>query len=289
MSQNIKAHILAFLSSVIWGTTFISSKTLLSHFSPVELLFMRFVFGGITLFALYPKIFKFQSLTDEIYFALAGFTGITLYYLLENVALTYTLASNIGVIISIAPFFSAIIAHFFIKDETLHPRFFLGFIVSMIGVCLISFNGSTVLKLNPLGDFLTVVAAFVWALYSYFVKKISQQYHVIQATRRMFEYGILFMLPIVLFTHTPIRIHQIFSSQYIAHFLFLSIGASAICFAIWNWAVEILGTVKTSLYIYLVPVITVIASVIFLKEPITLMSAIGTVLTLSGLIFSAKD
>ena len=32
-----------------------------------------------------------------------------MYYLLENIALTYTLASNVGVIISIAPFFTAIL------------------------------------------------------------------------------------------------------------------------------------------------------------------------------------
>ena len=46
---------------------------------------------------------------------------------------------------------------------------------------------------------------------------------------------------------------------------------------------------KTSVYIYLVPVITVIASVFFLDEPLTLMSGIGTILALSGLILSEKN
>ena len=289
MNKTIKSHLLALLSSVIWGTTFISSKTLLSYFGPIELLFIRFVFGLIALFVLCPKIFKFQNIKDEIYLALAGFTGITLYYLLENYALTYTLASNVGVIISVAPFFTGIIAHFFIEDEKMHSSFFIGFVKSMIGVFLISFNGVNTLELNPLGDFLTIIAALVWALYSYCVKKISASYNVIQSTRRMFEYGILFMIPVVLFTHTDIRLLEVFNKDYIVHLLFLSVGASAICFVIWNYAVDILGTMKTSVYIYMVPVITVIASVWVLNEPLTWMSALGTILALAGLIFSEKN
>ncbi|MEE0966462.1 MAG: DMT family transporter [Bacilli bacterium] len=289
MSKEVKAHILAFISSIIWGTTFISSKTLLSYFQPIELLFIRFIFGLITLFLLCPKVFKLQNKKDEIYFALAGFSGITLYYLLENYALTYTLASNVGVIISLAPFFTGIIAHFFIEDERMHKNFFIGFVVSMIGVFFISFNGVTTLELNPLGDILTMIAALVWALYSYCVKKISSSYNVIQSTRRMFEYGILFMIPVVLLTDTNIRLLDVFQTKYILHFLFLSVGASAICFVIWNWSVDVLGTMKTSVYIYLVPVITVIASVFFLDEPLTLMSGIGTILALSGLILSEKN
>lgn len=43
--------------------------------------------------------------------------GVTLYFLLENIALTYTYASNVGVIISIAPFFTAIFSFLLKKEE----------------------------------------------------------------------------------------------------------------------------------------------------------------------------
>ncbi len=68
--------------------------------------------------------------------------------------------------------------------------------------------------------------------------------------------------------------------------LFLGFGASALCFVTWNFAVRALGSVKTSVYIYAVPVITVITSLIFLHEVITWQSACGIVLTLAGLILS---
>ena len=45
-------------------------------------------------------------------------------------------------IISVAPFFTAILSHLFLKqDEKLRANFFIGFIVAMLGIGLISFNG----------------------------------------------------------------------------------------------------------------------------------------------------
>ena len=101
-------HLAALLTIVIWGTTFISTKILLVDFKPVEILFFRFVMGFVILLAISPKRLKTKSRKEELTFVLAGLCGICLYYLLENIALTYTLASNVGVIISVAPFFTAI-------------------------------------------------------------------------------------------------------------------------------------------------------------------------------------
>lgn len=68
--------------------------------------------------------------------------------------------------------------------------------------------------------------------------------------------------------------------------LYLGLGASALCFVTWNFAVKRLGAVKTSVYIYMVPVITVGTSVLVLKEKITAMSGIGMVLAVTGLFVS---
>lgn len=104
-NTNTKGHILAVITVLIWGTTFISTKTLLHDFTPVEILFFRFIMGLILLTAAYPKILHTGSRKREGVFALAGLTGVCLYYLMENVALTYTTASNVGVIVATAPFF----------------------------------------------------------------------------------------------------------------------------------------------------------------------------------------
>lgn len=130
-------HLSAIITIVIWGTTFISTKILLIDFQPVEILFFRFAMGFLALLIVCPYRLSGVSRKQEATFIAAGLCGICLYYLLENIALTYTMASNVGVIISIAPFFTAMLAHFFMKsEEKLRMNFFVGFIVAMAGIVL---------------------------------------------------------------------------------------------------------------------------------------------------------
>lgn len=286
-SKKTLGHISAFITILIWGTTFISTKILLNDFEPLEILFFRFVIGFAALIIIYPKRFRVNNIKQELVFAAAGLCGICLYYLLENIALIYTLASNVGVIISVAPFFTAILAHIFINgEERIKPYFVVGFIAAMIGICLIGFNGKK-LEVKPIGDMLALLAALVWAYYSLITKKISDYgYNTIQVTRRIFMYGIVFMLPLIFVFDFEWNFGRFINPVYFINFLFLGLGASALCFVTWNYAVKILGAVKTSVYIYIVPVITIVTSVMFLKERITVMSIIGTVLILIGLFIS---
>lgn len=68
--------------------------------------------------------------------------------------------------------------------------------------------------------------------------------------------------------------------------LYLGIGASALCFVLWNWAVKLLGAVKSSVYIYLTPVITVATAYIVLDEQLAPVALCGVFLTLAGLVVS---
>ena len=288
MEQNkATGHLSALLTILIWGTTFISTKVLLVDFQPVEILFFRFVMGLLALLIVYPHRMKGTTGKQELTFVVAGLCGVCLYYLLENIALTYTMASNVGVIISVAPFFTAILSHLFLKqDEKLRANFFIGFVVAMAGIAIISFNGST-LRLNPVGDLLALLAAFLWACYSILTRKISSfGYNTILTTRRVFFYGILFMIPALFLFDFKLDLSRFANITYLLNILFLGLGASALCFVTWNFAVKLLGAVKTSIYIYLVPVITVAASVLILHEPFTWMTGMGTVLTLAGLLLS---
>lgn len=286
-NKNTLGHISAILTVLIWGTTFISTKVLLSHFTPIEILFFRFSLGFIALLLIYPHKLVLTDKKQEKLFMLAGLCGVTLYFLFENIALTYSFASNIGVIVSISPFITGILTHFFLKQEKLKLSFFLGFFVSITGVALISFNGSTVLKLNPIGDILAVLAAATWSVYSIVTKKISDyQYNTIQVTRRIFFYGLIFMLPTLFFFDFHIGIDRFKEPLLLFNILFLGFGASAVCFVTWNLSLKLLGVLKTSVYIYAVPVITVAFSAFILKEKITSIAMVGTFLTLAGLFIS---
>ncbi len=286
-NYSLTGHFLALFTAIIWGTTFVSTKYLLNVFSPVEILFIRFLVGFVSLCLIYPHDLLHFNKKHELYFAAAGLTGITLYYLLENIALTYTLASNVGIIVSVSPFFTAFLAHIFLTNESLRPSFLLGFLFAIAGIIMISLNGNATLHLNPLGDILAVLAAFVWAIYSIITKQISlMNYNMITATRKMFFYGLLFMLPIAWQQNIAIDFSLFNKADYLFNLLFLSIGASAICFITWNMAIARLGATNCSAYIYLIPIVTIITALLFINEKITIITACGCLLTLSGLLIS---
>ena len=197
------------------------------------------------------------------------------------------MASNVGVITSIAPCFTAIVAYFaHVDEEAITKKFFFGFLVALAGIFLISFNGAE-LQLNPAGDVLALLAALAWAFYAVITKGIGNYgYNTIVMTRRIFFYGILFMLPSLLFFDCSWSLLPLQEPAYLLNLLFLGLGASALCFVTWNYAVKMIGAIQTSIYIYMVPVITVVTSIIVLDEQITPMSALGIRLTLSGLVIS---
>lgn len=94
------------------------------------------------------------------------------------------------------------------------------------------------------------------------------------------------MLPFLFISGFNADIQKFVKPQNALNLIYLGIGASAICFVTWSYAVKVLGAVKTSVYIYMVPVITVFTSVIVLKEKVTWIAATGIVFTLAGLFLS---
>lgn len=277
----------ALITILIWGTTFISTKVLLTALSPIEILFLRFVIGYLALWLAAPRQLVLTERKQEGWFAAAGLCGVALYYGFENLALSMTQASNVGVIISIAPFFTVLFNAVFLKQKRPGLRFFLGFLMAMAGIMLISFNQQAV-EIHPLGDGLAVIAAMIWAMYCLISRKISELgYNVLLTTRRTFFYGLLLMLPLVM-TQFSADFQILSEPSVLLNLVFLGLGASALCFVTWNYAVGILGSVKTSVTIYIVPVITAVASAWVLHEPLTPRVILGLGLTLGGLLLSQK-
>ncbi len=289
-NNQIVGHILALFTSFIWGTTFISTKILLKEFHPVEILFIRFVLAICILWLMCPKEQKKTTKKHELLFALAGLTGICLYYLLENTALTYTLAANVGVIGCISPLFTAIIVYLFYKDrEKISVNFLIGFVLSIAGISFIMFNGISI-HLNPLGDALAIIAALTWSLYSVLIKKLTNcGFSTFYITKRTFLYGIVFMIPFLFFSDCHLGATRFLNPVNTLNLIFLGCCASAMCFASWSESIKILGTIKSSAYIYLIPFITIVSATLILKEPVTTFLILGTVLTLVGLVISEID
>lgn len=289
MNSRALGHLIAFFTILIWGTTFVSTKLLLFDFTPIEILFFRFTIGFAALALVKPKRLLTKGWEEEKYFIAAGLCGITLYFLLENIALTYTYASNVCLILAFVPFITALITRYFYQEDCLSRNFFIGFVLSLIGLCFIVINGSVILKLNPLGDFLSFLAAIVWAFYSNLLKKINSfQYNSLLCTRNIFGYGLVLMLPALFFMDFRLGFERFYDNVNLFNILYLGFGASALCFWTWSIAIQKLGPVSTSMYIYLNPIVTIITSAFVLDEKITWLAGVGIILILSGLFISTK-
>jgi drug/metabolite transporter (DMT)-like permease len=237
--------------------------------------------------AINTKPLVYKQRLDRLLVALAGFCGIFLYYFLENTALLFTSASNVGVIVAAAPFFTLLASHLFLKEEALRKNYFVGLALSMGGIILLTFSSTEEVAFNPKGDLLALLAIMVWALYTVLTRIIGRKgYPNLLVTRNMFFYGLIGHTLVLLLSGETLPVKEIIQTPYIYHFLFLGVVASAFCFLSWNFGLRTIGPIKSSFYFYLSPIITIIVAVSFLSEPFGELDAIGTALTLSGLLIS---
>lgn len=145
------------------GTTFVSTKILIQHgLSPSDIFFYRFTLAYLCMWCIsYKKLFA-NRIKDELLLLLAGLCGGTIYFITENTALGITLASNVSLIVCTSPVLTTLLSYLFRRKEPFTRHLVYGSIMALIGVGLVVFNGSFILKINPLGDILSLTAALMW-------------------------------------------------------------------------------------------------------------------------------
>lgn len=288
-------HMLAMGTVLLWGITFVSTKVLLVGLSPAEILVLRFAIGYLALWIVRPKRLRTSGWREEALFAAAGICGVTFSFMLENTALTLTTASNVSVIVATSPLFTGLIMAFFLKKGGLDARFFIGFALAIAGIALISFSGEEValsadggaLWLGVAGCGLAALNAVMCAIYSILSQRASMGgYDSIMVTRRFFFWGLVGMIPCLAFAGFDPDWSYLSQPAPLANLLFLGLGASAACYAMWNAALKRLGPVVTMAYQYLVPVVTIVVAVAVLGEPFTIAIAVGAALAIAGLVVS---
>lgn len=282
-------HLIAILTVAIWGLTFISTKVLINHgLTPQEIFFYRFLIAYTGIWVISPKRLFTGNWKDELWLVAGGIFGGSLYFFTENTALGITQASNVSFIICTAPLLTTILSLLFYKSEKASKGLIYGSLLALMGVGLIVFNGSFVLKISPIGDLLTLLAALSWAFYSLIIKKMAGRYPTVFITRKIFFYGVLTILPAFLLHSLQPDAAVLLQPGVLFNLLFLAVLASLICYVLWNVVLKQLGTVRASNYIYLNPLVTMIASSLILDEKITLVALGGAACIVCGVYWAEK-
>ena len=292
MKENLlkaKWHLIAILTVGIWGTTFISTKILIGHgLNPQEIFLFRFLMAYVGIWFISSRRLMADNWLDEGWLFLAGLTGGSLYFLTENTALGITQTTNVAFIVCSTPLITTLLTRLFFPNEKGGPWLFTGSLVALLGVGFLVFNGNFVLKLSPVGDLLSLAASLLWAFYSLIILKLKGRYSTVFITRKIFFYGLLTILPVFLIQPWHFDLHGLLAPAVWGNLLFLGLLASLICFVVWNMVLKNLGTLSSSNYLYLNPLFTTIASLLFLDERFTWMSLIGALFVLLGVYISGK-
>jgi drug/metabolite transporter (DMT)-like permease len=184
--------------------------------------------------------------------------------------MNYTTTTNTSLIICLSPLFASALISLFYKSERLNRIQVLGTLMAATGVAVVVMNGHFVLHLSPKGDALAFTACLCWAVYSLLMIPASAHYGTLFITRKVFFYGLIFMIPYFLWKpglNTHLLIEQ---PQLIGNLLFLGCVASMLCFLAWNWAMKKLGAVVATNYAYFNPVTTILFAWLILSEQITI-------------------
>lgn len=283
-------HVLALTVSLVWGSTFASSKVLLNAgMSPAEIMTIRFAIAYVAMLPFCWRSVGYAGLKDEVLFAVLGITGGSLYFLTENIAVDIASAtSTVALIICANPILTAIVNRLIWRGETFGSQFLIGSVVALVGTALVVFNGIFVLDDNPLVIVLSLAAALCWSFYSITLKVLERRYSSLHITRKLFFWGVLTMLPYFLYEPFGIDAGTIGQPVVAFNVIFLALIASLGCYFAWSYVVRRLGIVTASNYLYFNPAVALLTAHVALDETITIYAIVGCVVTVAGVYLCNK-
>lgn len=282
MTKRQKGVIAMLIAVFVWGISFINIRVAMGVMGAMTLGAMRFLMATAILFVFmkYKKVSLKIDKKDLPLFLIAAGIGITVYFYFENNGVKYTSASIASIIIGAIPVFSVIVETLIYK-KPMSKIIITSVLLSVIGVGLIV--GLDISDLengnSPLGYFMMFGAVFSWIVYSIANKPLFERYDQGLITFYQSLIGLVFFLPFVPFEDNN---WAAFNWTIFGHVFFLAMFASALGFYVYLMGLDYLGISESSVYINLIPVVTVIFSFFWLGETLSFMQMIGGVIVIAS-------
>ena len=279
MNKEFKYYFLMTLATIMWAGAFIAGKLGINQFSPVVITFLRLLFASIIIFPImvykYKENWKIKKENILLVFSL-GFIGMTGYHLLFFNALKYTTASNAAIINAFNPLITAVLATIILKERISFKKIFL-ILTAFLGVLLTITNWNLksliVSGLNR-GDFLMLMAATCWAIYSILVKKGMSRMEPLKLTTYTFLSCVVIVMPFALKEIILDNALNVTSNAYLA-VIYMAVFPTVMGYTIQQFCIKEIGPSTTALFINLVPVFTIIMALVFLHEQLFLLNIVS--------------
>ncbi len=304
------ATALGFAVAFLWGMTFLSIKVALTGLSPMTLALSRFMVASalLPLIAFLLKEKLAVRPRDLPLLAAAGLVGVTLYFFFENNGILRLSASESSLIIGAIPVVT-ILAERAIFGTKHGLRVYTGVIASFAGVALIVTQSKGGASSLP-GYLFMGGAALSWVAYTFLTKPLSGKYGLLAVTFWQIFFGMLGCIPFALYENLTagagktVVASSLSAGQASAlpaaasnllpvmppasplavwlNVLYLGIFASAIGYWFYVITLETLGAAKSSVFINLIPVVSVVAAYILLGERLGPTQLAGGLVAVAG-------
>lgn len=286
-----KGILFAVLAAIIWSGNFIVARGVIDQVPPIGLAFFRWFTASIIIFPLAIRKFKAEKsivLKNWKYFFWVSLTGITLFNTLIYVAGHYSPAINLALIgTTSSPVFATILAAIFLKEKIKALRI-VGMVICISGIILLLSGGSIERLINfrfSTGDLWVLAGALAFAIYNTLVRKKPREISAVNFLFVVFSFGTMLLFPFYLweaYNTEPVA----WNWQLILIILYLGVGASVICYLLWNAAIARLGSSRTALFGNLIPIFSTLEAVWILHEEFTMIHLISGILVIAGLVIA---
>ncbi|MCW8879027.1 MAG: DMT family transporter [Kangiellaceae bacterium] len=274
---------------VIWAASFIAMKIAVAELGAFPTVFLRMILAVALLLFFVPTIRRAKQQYQKGDWILL--TGLILcepclYFVFEGLALTYTSASEAGMITALHPFLVTLAAWYFLK-EAINRRMIIGGLIAVLGAILLSVTGDSGTESGSdhlLGNFLEFIAIGFATAYSLLARKLSDRYSPLFLTALQAGFGTLFFLPLALVFNQGIPAN--ISSEVIYSVLFLAWGVNVIAFILYNASFKTMPASQVGLWLNLLPIGTLFFGWLVLNESLTQAQYLAAGLVLVGLIYS---
>jgi len=269
---------------ILWGSSFLLSKLALLEVGPMALAFYRWGIGSAGLMgylAWRGRLGEAAHLARRCpwMFARLGLVGVTLFFAFQNLALRYTTAMHVGVLINLNPVFIALLSAL-VLGERLSGLQWGGILSAAAGVALVCTSGERegLGGISLLGDGLTLLSAACWAIYSVLGRRVLARHDPLVVTVIVAGWGTLWLLPLV----GGEGFSSYISPKGWLVIALLGLLCSALAYLLWFQVLALMPPGRAAVYLFLIPLVSCALSVAFLHEPFTLRTGLGAALVVAG-------
>lgn len=282
----------ALLATMLWAGAFVVARLAVGQISPMTLGATRWFVALLILctFTL-PKVKKEWPIAKKFLpqILAAALTGVAAYSPLSYFAAQTTSAINLSLISVTTPIFIVIISSMMGQKQSANT--WLGCTIALIGSFYLVCNGemSRLLGLQfAAGDFLMLLAAVGFAVYSLILRKIPEGLSQLTILSLMSFFAVLMLIPCVIWEST--QPSMVFNMNGI---VFFSIVFSAVCSSIiawftWNLGLQYAGPATSGMIYYSLPLWGGLFAFVFLGETMGTVHLISGALIIGGIVWASR-